>query len=260
MTWHDVLAVAELHPLGRLAEASNLALVCEVEFGGERRRCVYKPVSGERPLWDFPDTALAAREVLTARLAQALGWDIVPATVWRTDGPLGPGMCQEWVDHAGLEWVTLAPAGEVPPGWLEVAEGTAADGRRLILAHCDDRDLQRVVLLDALANNADRKGGHLLRRPDGRLAAIDHGVTLHAEPKLRTVLWGWAGQPVPAELLDDVADGWTACAEVLAEEPAGEWISDTERSAFAARTESLLSDGTFPAPGSGWPTLPWPPL
>jgi uncharacterized repeat protein (TIGR03843 family) len=256
----EALAHADLHPMGRVAEASNLVLVCELSNGQRQQRCVYKPASGERPLWDFPDTSLAAREVLTARVARALGWDIVPETVWRTDGPLGPGMCQEWVTEAAIPPVVLAPPDQVAPDWLVVAEGRAEDGRTVVLAHADDADLQRVAVLDALVNNADRKGGHVLRRADGRLAAIDHGVTLHADPKLRTVLWGWAGAPVPEAILDAVADARSRCAALLAEPPVGGWITDAERVAFAARTERLLAARTFPVPGSGWPSLPWPHL
>lgn len=252
------LAQGELRVLGRLPDASNLALLCEVAVGGRTQRCIYKPVAGERPLWDFPGATLAAREVLAAVVAQCFGWDLVPETAWRDDGPAGPGMCQEWVDHMGDPPVGLFDADAVPAGWLPVAEGRAAGGSLVVLAHAEGPDLQRLVVLDSLLNNADRKGGHLLRRGDGRLAAIDHGVTFHEEPKLRTVLWGWAGRPIPAWLLEEVAGGAAQYAMAL---PGGLGrLSATEVRAGARRLERLLANGTFPMPEDSWPTLPWPPM
>jgi uncharacterized repeat protein (TIGR03843 family) len=275
------LAHGELTVLGRLPDASNLALLCEVdgEPGAQRQplRCIYKPASGERPLWDFPDATLAAREVLSAAAAAALGWDLVPATVWRPDGPAGPGMCQEWVERGGPDPVGLFPAGGVPAGWCVVAEGRTADDEEVRLAHADTADLQRLAVLDHLLNNADRKGGHVLRRADGRLAAIDHGLTFHAQPKLRTVLWGWAGKPVPGWLRDEVAAGQAGLRAVLGDTPGGPGgpnggggvggaggpgaeLSGDEVRAAEERLDRLLADPVFPVPGSGWPALPWPPM
>jgi uncharacterized repeat protein (TIGR03843 family) len=259
------LATAELSVVGRLAEASNVALLAEVTVAGEPVRCIYKPVAGERPLWDFPGTALAAREVLTAEVARAFGWDLVPRTAWREDGPLGPGMCQQWVDTTDHPPVGLFPAGGVPPGWLEVAEGYDAQGERIVLAHANGLPMQRLVLLDALVNNADRKGGHVLSRASGALAGIDHGVTFHAENKLRTVLWGWAGQPIPEQLLAEVRAGSEAFRALVHRwgelEHAGTvHLSAAEVRAAGDRLDALLGSATFPMPGADWPTLPWPPM
>jgi uncharacterized repeat protein (TIGR03843 family) len=256
----ELLARGELRPVARLPESSNMALVCEVDDAEGTHRCVYKPVSGERPLWDFPGTTLAAREVLTAQVAETLGWDLVPTTVWRTAGPLGSGMCQEWVTDVGPRWVALVSPDELPDGWLVVGVGRGPRGERVMLAHADHPALRRLALLDVLVNNADRKGGHLLRRPDGRLAAIDHGVTFHADRKLRTVLWGWVGEPIdPGDLatLDAARD---RCARLLDADPLASWITDAERAAFAARIDEVLRSRTFPGPGAEWPALPWPPL
>lgn len=252
------LADGELRVLGRLPDASNLALLCEVDVAGRPRRCIYKPVAGERPLWDFPGAALAAREVLTAVVSRALGWDLVPETTWRDEGPAGPGMCQEWVADTGVPPVGLFAAADMPPGWRAVAEGRAADGTAVVLAHEDSADLMRLALLDELVNNGDRKGGHVLRRADGRLAAIDHGVTFHAEAKLRTVLWGWAGDPVPEALLAEVARAADAVDRALATGLGG--LTEHEVSAARARRADLLDRGTFPVPGGEWPALPWPPM
>lgn len=259
------LATGELHVLGRLAEASNLALLAEVSTDTGPMRCIYKPVSGERPLWDFPGAALAAREVLTAEVAACFGWDVIPPTSWREEGPFGAGMCQAWVEALDDDPVGLFASGQVPEGWREVAEGRDGGGAPIVLAHESSRTLQRLVVLDALVNNADRKGGHLLRRTDGTVTGIDHGVTFHAENKLRTVLWGWAGEPIPAELLAEVTDGSVAFGRLVQE-----WGNDTphraahlsaaEVRAAQDRLESLLGQGTFPMPGAQWPSLPWPPM
>ncbi len=259
------LATGDLHVLGRLAEASNLALLAEVRSDAGPIRCIYKPVRGERPLWDFPDTALAAREVLCARVADCFGWDLVPATHWRTDGPFGAGMCQEWIEAVDDPPVALFAEFQVPEGWREVAQGRTSEGAVVALAHEDSGSVQRLVLLDAVVNNADRKGGHLLRRADGRLAGIDHGVSFHVENKLRTVLWGWAGEPLPEELAAELAVGAPAF-HALVDQWAGSahagegHLSADEVAAAHTRLEDLLATGRFPMPGSDWPTLPWPPM
>jgi uncharacterized repeat protein (TIGR03843 family) len=252
------LAHGELRVLGRLPDASNLALLCEVPLGGAPVRCIYKPVAGERPLWDFPGAVLAGREVLTAEVAACFGWDVVPVTVWREDAPAGPGMVQEWIDDPGPAPVGLFAQGDVPPGWAEVAEGRTPDGRIVVLAHEASRELQQVALLDALVNNGDRKGGHLLRRADGRLAAIDHGVSFHAEPKLRTVLWGWAGAAIDADLLAEVEAGRAAYGDALPTGPAR--LEPEEVDAALARLDAILASGEYPAPSGQWPALPWPPM
>lgn len=259
------LATGELHVLGRLAEASNLALLAEVDTDGGALRCIYKPVSGERPLWDFPGAALAAREVLTSEVARCFGWDLVPPTSWREEGPFGAGMCQAWVDAVDDDPVALFPSGRVPDGWCEVAEGRDASGAAIVLAHESSAQLQRMVVLDALVNNGDRKGGHVLRRADGSVAGIDHGVTFHAEDKLRTVLWGWAGAPIPADLLAEVVQGAEGFLDLV-----DQWGSDTphraahlsaeEVRAAGDRLRVLVDSGTFPMPGAQWPSLPWPPM
>ena len=126
----QALASGELHVLGRLAEASNLALLAEISTETGPLRCIYKPVSGERPLWDFPGAALAAREVLTAEVADCFGWDLIPPTTWREEGPFGAGMCQAWVEVVDDDPVALFPSGSVPEGWYEIAGVTAQTARR----------------------------------------------------------------------------------------------------------------------------------
>ncbi len=176
--------------------------------------CVYKPIAGEAPLWDFPDGTLAGRERAAYLVSAASGWDIVPYTIIR-DGPAGQGMLQLWVDQPGDEvgedpesgpdLVDLLPAGHIPPGFLPVLRAYDYAGDEVTLVHADDIRLRRMAVFDVLINNADRKGGHILSAVDGHVYGVDHGVSMHVEDKLRTVLWGWSGKPVDDETLETVA-------------------------------------------------------
>jgi uncharacterized repeat protein (TIGR03843 family) len=244
---------AALEVTGRFPDASNLTVLARTAGG---LPCVYKPISGERPLWDFPSGTLAGREVAMAALAEALGWGGVPETVLRADGPLGPGSCQRYIEPAGDPVVQLVA--EPQDGWLLVARGQDEDGRSVALVHRDGADLRRMALLDAVANNADRKGSHLLTDPAGAVWGIDHGLTFHGEDKLRTVLWGFAGQPIAAaerRPLERLAERWDVVAELLAP-----YLGQVEIDAARNRLAVLLAAGHYPAPEPGWPRLPWPPL
>ena len=241
---------------GRLAGASNAAVRCFVEVApGIEVRCVYKPVRGERPLWDFPDGTLCGREVAAFEMCTALGWSIVPPTVWREDGPAGPGMCQAWIDiEPGRSVVDVLDPAEIADGWLRVFEGFDGSGQPVVLVHQDSAPVQRVALLDAVINNADRKGGHLLCDASGRLWGIDHGVAFSDEDKLRTVLWGWAGQPIP----DDLLGALDAAEQHPAFERALTWLLEEEVRALRARIHRLKEEGRFPIPAGDWPAIPWP--
>ncbi|GAA3110271.1 hypothetical protein GCM10020254_65420 [Streptomyces goshikiensis] len=191
----ELLTRGELTVRGRIREASNAVLLCSVTYEGVSADCVYKPVKGERPLWDFPDGNLAQRERAAYLVSEATGWGLVPATVLR-DGPYGEGMVQHWIEAGetpedGL--LALVEGEEADDGWKPVAFAEVGEGRTALLVHADDPRLRRLAVLDAVINNGDRKGGHLLPAPDGRLYAIDHGVTFHTEDKLRTLLWGVGG-------------------------------------------------------------------
>ncbi|WP_019202951.1 SCO1664 family protein [Tsukamurella sp. 1534] len=255
------LATAELKILGRIASASNATLLCDLGDTGER--AVYKPVRGEVPLWDFPDGTLAGREVAAYRVSEALGWSLVPETVLR-DGPLGPGMVQRWVtepdgDGGHTDLVDLFAEDDVPEEYFPVFTGyveddSAQDGiREVVLAHANDPQLRRLAVLDVLINNADRKGGHILTGPDGRVQGVDHGICLHSAPKLRTVLWGWAGALVPEDLLGDVQRFAAAPPDL------GGLITDEECAALVERAEILVELGAMPLPTSSRP-IPWPPF
>jgi uncharacterized repeat protein (TIGR03843 family) len=236
---------------GRLLDASNTTLRVLISADGVTARAVYKPIRGERPLWDFPDGTLAAREVAAYEVSAALGWEVVPPTVMR-DGPLGPGSCQLWLDDAQEPPVGFVPADELPDGWLPILSAADDDGTPYLLAHADDERLARLALFDAVINNADRKGGHVLD-VDGTLYGVDHGVCFHPEDKLRSVLWGFAGRPVPAELLARLAE--INLAPVIAPMIAGDEVS-----ALLMRVEALQRVGRFPLPNPDRNIIPWPPI
>ncbi|MXM63615.1 SCO1664 family protein [Streptomyces sp. HUCO-GS316] len=256
-----LLAEGELTVRGRIREASNAALYCTVSHDGQEAACIYKPVAGERPLWDFPDGTLAQREVAAYEVSEATGWGLVPPTVLR-EGPYGEGMCQLWIEVTPADELLALVDGEEPgPGWRAIGFAEVGDGRPALLVHADDVRLRRLAVLDAVINNADRKGGHLLPAAGGRLYGIDHGVTFNAEDKLRTLLWGWAGEPLTGEAVE-VLEGLTEAlhpAGALAGRLAG-LITGAELDATRARVAALLDSGKHPEPSGEWPAIPWPPV
>ncbi|WP_328497384.1 SCO1664 family protein [Streptomyces sp. NBC_00414] len=275
VTTAELLTEGELTVRGRIREASNAVLLCDVSYEGREASCVYKPVAGERPLWDFPDGTLAQREVAAYEVSEATGWGLVPTTVLR-DGPYGEGMCQLWIespdggegadgegdgeaDGGGAGLLALVDAEEPGEGWKAVGFAEVGEGRTALLVHADDERLRRLAVLDAVINNADRKGGHLLPTTGGRLYGIDHGVTFNAENKLRTLLWGWAGEkltPEAVEALERLRDALGGALGVRL----GELITPAELDATRARVAALLASGRHPEPSGEWPAIPWPPV
>ncbi|MEU0036984.1 MULTISPECIES: SCO1664 family protein [unclassified Streptomyces] len=264
VTTAELLAQGELKVRGRIREASNAVLYCSVSYEGRDVFCVYKPVAGERPLWDFPDGTLAQREVAAYEVSEATGWGLVPTTVLR-DGPYGEGMCQLWVeaspedDGAGL--LALVDDEEPAEGWKAIGFAEVGEGRTALLVHADDTRLRRLAVLDAVINNADRKGGHLLPTGEGRLYGIDHGVTFNADNKLRTLLWGWAGEPLTPEAVDvltTLRDGLASGAPLATR--LAELITTAEIDATRERVEAMLASGKHPEPSGEWPAIPWPPV
>jgi uncharacterized repeat protein (TIGR03843 family) len=268
----EALRVGVLSVVGRIVEASNVALLVDVTppeaSGGVRPvlQAIYKPIRGERPLWDFPEGTLAGREVSSALVAEATGYAVVPPSVLR-DGPLGPGSVQLWigdpfVTDADEGPVRIVPVGQVPDGWLSVIDGELPDGTAVTVIHEDSPDLRDAAVLDAILNNSDRKGSHLVRDGQGTLWGFDHGLTFHAEPKLRTVLWGWAGEPLRAsdierlamlaERLADTEDALTQTLTVL--------LPPQDLAALGVRVRALAVGGIHPRPGGRWPSIPWPAL
>jgi uncharacterized repeat protein (TIGR03843 family) len=262
----ELLRRGELTVQARLEDASNATLYCLATLDGVSLPCVWKPVAGERPLWDFPDGTLAGREVAAYAVSEALGWNIVPTTVLR-EGPHGTGMCQVWIDHTPAEDepepVAILPATDPGPAWKPIAHVVVPDEagaeRPALLVHAAADPLRRIAVFDAVVNNADRKGGHLLPGPGGHVYGIDHGICFHVEDKLRTLLWGWAGEPLDPDA--------RAALDRLAGELAGplgarlgELITPDEVAATRDRVRVLLANDRLPEPDGRRHVIPWPPI
>lgn len=248
------LVTAELTLTGRLATASNATFLGSISDDA----VVYKPVAGEAPLWDFPGGTLARREVASFLVSEALGWDVVPRT-WLRDGPFGEGMVQLWQERdPDQSPVDLVPADQVPEtGWRAVLEGEDQDGQRIVLVHEDTPVMRRMAVFDVIVNNADRKGDHVLAMAGGHRFGVDHGLTFHHEDKLRTVLWGWVGEPLTAEEMGGIGRIADALGGELGRS-LPELLSAEGIDALAARCARLRADGCFPAPGGEMPAVPWP--
>lgn len=220
----------DLTPIGRIAQASNASFLCEIDGG---LQVIYKPIRGELPLWDFPEGSLAARETAAYLVSEALELGVVPPTILR-DGPAGEGAVQLWIDHAGVH-------------------------RAVDLVNASDEGLRRLALFDAIVNNGDRKGGHILPLPDGRILGVDHGVTFAVEPKLRTVLWAWRSKAFTEDERTVIASGVQGLTDNGALRAQLSPILDGEEiDAMAARLSDLAATGCFPEPSPDWPPLPWP--
>ncbi|MDP9235678.1 MAG: SCO1664 family protein [Actinomycetota bacterium] len=230
---YSMLERGEVEVLGLLPYSSNYTFLARLHSDESETLAVYKPDRGERPLWDFPPGTLAAREVATFRLSEVAGWHIVPPTVLRDEAPLGPGSLQLFIEHdPDLHYLTLMQ-------------------QRL-------EDFRVFAALDAVVNNADRKAGHVLQDADGRVWAVDHGLTFSVEPKLRTVIWQFAEEPLGDSLRSELDRLGAELARPggLGDELA-ELLSPEESAATLARVETLLVEDCFPAPSSERP-LPWP--
>jgi uncharacterized repeat protein (TIGR03843 family) len=221
---------------GQFMWGSNYTFLCQVDYQDSRQQAVYKPVRGERPLWDFPSETLSGREVAAFLVSQAGGWNFVPPTVYRQEAPAGPGSLQYYIEHdPEYHYFNFFPE--------------------------DKARLRPVALYDVVINNTDRKGGHILKAPDDKLWLIDHGVCFHTEPKLRTVIWDFAEQP----LNPDEARQLQSLKESLKQDTSlhkelSNYLSPREIQAMCARIVTLLEKKVFPAPTSDRYALPWPPV
>ena len=223
----------ELKVVGRLVDASNATLYAEIVRGtttDENPKVIYKPIAGERPLWDFPEGTLANREYAAYLLSKEAGFDLVPKTVLR-DGPFGKGMVQEWID-------------------------TDEETDVVSFGQSDDSSLRKMALFDAIINNTDRKFGHLLITKGDQVLGCDHGVTFHEEDKLRTVLWQFAGEKFNQTEIRLLK----ASLEVVSSPEFIELLSEREIAATKMRINRLLSLNEFPLPNPNWPAVPWPPV
>lgn len=258
--------------VGQLRQASNATFLAVDQAG---RFWCHKPIGGERPLSDFPDGTLANREVVAYLLSERAGFDLVPPTVL-VEGPLGPGSAQLWM-HAGItDLVELCLVDQIEPDWFGLVIGEDAQGQDVAISHAHDPRLRRMALFDAVSNNADRKGQHILQAdpapsdqdvpepdasdqdvaPSALLVGVDQGLTFHHEPKLRTVLWGWQDEP----LLDDEVALLGRCLKVLDAPNFAELLDARELEATAERIQTMLERGRLPALEDHWPAIPWPPL
>ena len=224
------LEKAELSVTGRLVDASNATLYAKASYAGDEISCIYKPIAGERPLWDFQSGNLAQREFASFLLSHKLEINVVPPTILR-EGPFGLGMVQAWidVDHS-VDLMTYFQK--------------------------DDQQLRQLALFDAILNNTDRKIGHLLPTKIGHLYACDHGVTFHEDDKLRTVLWQWAGEV----LADHEIQILKSANTILDEGEFHQLLTAREIEATKERIGRILHDGRFPTPSEDWPAVPWPPF
>jgi uncharacterized repeat protein (TIGR03843 family) len=244
----------DLELTGRITTASNATFLGSIDGVP----VVYKPVAGESPLWDFPDGNLANREAAAYLVSQGLGWNVVPRT-WLRDGPMGPGMVQLWQDaDPEQDAVDLVPADAVPDtGWRQVLDGRDQNDRLVSLIHEDSAALRRMAVFDIIVNNADRKGDHILAMPDGHRHGVDHGLTFHAEHKLRTVLWGWLGDDLSSDELSGI-DRISALLTGDLGVTLAALLTPAEIDALAGRCDRLRADPRFPAPQGEMPAVPWP--
>jgi uncharacterized repeat protein (TIGR03843 family) len=231
-----LLAEGEVELRGRMPWSSNHTFLVSCTLEGEECQAVYKPMAGERPLWDF-DQGLGRREAAAYQLSELLGWELVPETVWREDAPLGPGSLQRFVEADYSEhYFTLLE----DPSHHEL--------------------LRRIAVFDVVANNADRKSGHCLLGTDGRIWAIDNGLCFHRHAKLRTVIWDFAGEPLPAREAEDlsrlVSEGTKPTRRLV--ERLGPLIDQTEMRALESRTCGLIEAGYLPEPDPDSHYYPWP--
>ncbi len=214
---------------------SNYTFLVVIRKGKDECRAIYKPCKGERPLWDFPTGSLANREYAAYQVSAALGWPNIPPTVLR-EGPHGMGAVQLFIEFV--------------------------DGQHFFtLRHAHRDEMKRIAAFDAVINNTDRKGGHVLLGEDGKLWCIDHGVTFHEYPKLRTVIWDFTEMPIPHEILADLCalEPRLARGNALADS-LGQLLSAREIKALRKRLADLIARGVYPQPPEDWPAVPWPPV
>ncbi len=219
---------------GQFTLGSNYTFLVTVTFEGQEIPAVYKPQKGEQPLWDFPENTLAGREVAAYHVSQALGWGLVPYTIFREDGPYGPGSLQVYIDYnPNYHYFNFKPA--------------------------DKQKLRPVALFDHLTNNADRKGSHILfEKRTHRLYAIDHGLCFNLDDKHRTVIWDFAGETIPPELLAALGPLTTPPATLVAD--LERYLNPDEIAALARRASNLVTLGSFPEPPADRRAFPYPPL
>jgi uncharacterized repeat protein (TIGR03843 family) len=232
----NILAQGEISITGEFLWGSNYTFAVEISSGDQVLQGVYKPTRGERPLWDFPRATLAHREVAAYLVSEALGWSFVPPTIYRKDGPIGPGSLQLHIDH--------------DPEYNYFSFSKTDLGR-----------LRPVAIFDYLINNADRKGSHVLFDGDDQMWLIDHGITFHKEQKLRTVIWDFAGEPIPEQLCSDLVQFESQLVQgTQFRDSLGEYLVPQEIGALAKRNRHLIASKKYPDTHPNRRPYPWPPV
>ncbi len=247
---------SEFSVIGQITSASNVALLLATTSTQNSFKAIYKPKSGIRELWDFPNNDLVEREYASYLLSKQSGLNLVPATVIREISDFGEGMVQKWVDDSEVKSVGIFKHDLVPAEYLTVLEANDGQANLVKVAVEDSPWLDSLTIFDAVINNSDRKGSHILTDPAGVNWAIDHGVTWHLENKLRTVLWAKAGEELSASALltvGKIESALSQSAELLSK-----YLSKAEIEQAANRLSQIAATGMFPLPQGDWPAIPWP--
>jgi hypothetical protein len=230
----EILREGKADLKGQFVLGSNYTFLVKLKRGRDSIQAVYKPQKGEMPLWDFPEESLAARECAAYAVSEALGWELVPPTIMRPDGPFGPGSYQAFITH------------DPEQHYFSFAEAI-------------HERLRPTALFDLIINNADRKGGHILLDKDDHIWLIDHGLCFHAQPKLRTVIWDFSGQPIDPSLLDALQTLHTSLvSETGIRQQLSELLQKNELDALKSRIKFYIDHPVYPPPDENQRQFPWP--
>lgn len=250
------LSQENFEPIGRITTASNVAILMQSEIKDGTIRAIFKPENGIRPLWDFPKNDLIERELSSYLLSKASNLSFIPPSVLREIKPFGKGLLQLWIEDAEVSAVQIFEAGQITSDFSKVFPAIDSTGNEVEIASLNNNWIDDLTIFDAVINNSDRKGSHILTDELGRMWAIDHGVCWHEDLKLRTVLWAKAGIALSTEALQLLTKIELSLGEL--ESDLAELISKREIEAANKRIEDLRREGKFPIPNPNWPAVPWP--
>ena len=256
MEIQSLLSTGEIEIEGLIPDSTNGALKLLITKGDEQIAAIAKPDVSIRPLWDFPNMDLNKREYATFLFDRKLELGFVPETVIRDISGIGIALVQHWIRETENDLVIVQSPDNIPKSYLRVLQGYDELNKLITLAHKDDQDLRKLCLIDLIINNADRKGNHLITDGNNKMWAIDHGVSWHEEPKIRTVLWGWINQEFNDGDLDLLSLAKSTLEDWLAND--FQYLENSEIECALERLDELVKNKRFPAPGSEWPAVPWP--
>ena len=256
MKIQSLLSTGEIEIEGLIPDSTNGALKLLITKGDEQIAAIAKPDVSIRPLWDFPNMDLNKREYATFLFDRKLELGFVPETVIRDISGIGNALVQHWIRETENDLIIVQSPDNIPKSYLRVLQGYDELNKLITLAHKDDQDLRKLCLIDLIINNADRKGNHLITDGNNKMWAIDHGVSWHEEPKIRTVLWGWINQEFNDGDLDLLSLAKSTLEDWLAND--FQYLENSEIECALERLDELVKNKRFPAPGSEWPAVPWP--